>query len=106
MKDQFRLHVDPQKEHSAALSSANQELSVAVIRSDVTAIWCDLLATTSVDPDASFLTVGGDSIFAIHLAARVEERFGIDVTLMTVFECSTIAALAVEIERRLSWPLR
>jgi enterobactin synthetase component F len=50
------------------------------------------------DPDADFFNLGGDSLLAVHLLLRVQERFGFDPGLGALFEHPTIATLAASID--------
>ncbi|MBB3037938.1 non-ribosomal peptide synthetase [Hoyosella altamirensis] len=53
----------------------------------------DVLQVPSVDPDADFFTLGGDSIVAIQLVSRARNA-GLRVTAREVFEHRTAAGLA------------
>lgn len=64
---------------------------------------CQLVADvlgleTLPDPDADFFNLGGDSLLAVHLLLRVQERFGFDPGLGVLFEHPTIATLAAAID--------
>lgn len=50
------------------------------------------------DPDADFFNLGGDSLLAVHLLLRMQERFGFDPGLGVLFEHPTIATLAASID--------
>lgn len=76
-----------------ALQSGNEGL--------LAAIWARLLGLTTVDRDANFFDLGGHSLLAMRLVARIREQFGIDLPVQTVFDRSTVGALAAVIEGRL-----
>jgi amino acid adenylation domain-containing protein len=58
-----------------------------------------LLGLEKVGIDDNFFLLGGHSLTAAQLIARVQDDFGVDLTLRTVFEAPTLAALSSEIER-------
>ncbi|WP_158881412.1 non-ribosomal peptide synthetase [Amycolatopsis anabasis] len=64
---------------------------------DTERVLCDLMAGVlklpAVDPDASFFTLGGDSILSIQLVSRARAA-GIPLSPRQVFEHQTVAALA------------
>lgn len=58
------------------------------------AIFGEILAVPRVGIADHFFEVGGHSLMAIRVLARIRARFGIDLPLRTLFERPTIAALA------------
>jgi acyl carrier protein len=62
----------------------------------------DLLGLDEVGADDGFLDLGGDSLLAIRLLARVNEAFGIDVTAEDFFAEPTVRGLALVVERLLT----
>lgn len=57
-------------------------------------IWKRLLGVDVADADASFFTLGGNSIMAIRLVAMVEKELGVHVAVSELFTHPTIAGLA------------
>lgn len=57
-------------------------------------IWCEVLETERAGLHDSFFDLGGHSLLATRLVLRVNDAFGLDLTLRTIFEHPTIAALA------------
>ncbi len=60
----------------------------------VAACMAELLGVEHVAPDADFLWLGGHSLLATQLASRLRDRLHVRVSLQSVFEAPTPAALA------------
>nr|WP_033438617.1 non-ribosomal peptide synthetase [Saccharothrix sp. NRRL B-16314] len=54
----------------------------------------EVLGLAETGPDDDFFELGGQSLTAIRLAGRMKTEFGVDISLRTVFERRTVAALA------------
>jgi aryl carrier-like protein len=61
-------------------------------------IWIELLQARQVGIHQDFFELGGDSIKATRLAARVRERTGVSVPVGKIFEAPTIAEQAEFVE--------
>ena len=57
-------------------------------------IWSEVLRLPSVEPNANFFAVGGDSLKAMEVIQRVSEELDVDLPLIAFFEEPTIAHLA------------
>ncbi|MCF3142729.1 polyketide synthase [Streptomyces platensis] len=68
-----------------ALTTTEQRLAQA---------WCEVLGTSSVEPDDNFFDVGGDSLSAARLSGLLAERLGISLPVIDVFQFSTLRAMA------------
>ncbi len=61
--------------------------------------WGQCLGLASVDRNANFFELGGDSLIAIGVATSAG-RQGLDITPQDLYEHQTVAALAAELTRR------
>jgi amino acid adenylation domain-containing protein len=64
-------------------------------------IWQDMLGIDQVGVDDHFFDLGGHSLSAVAMLARVHEELGIDLYLGTIFEAASIRALAEVITEEL-----
>jgi phthiocerol/phenolphthiocerol synthesis type-I polyketide synthase E len=57
-------------------------------------IWKDVLAADEIVPTDNFFELGGHSLMGTMVATRIRDRFGVELTLRTLFESPTPQALA------------
>jgi acyl carrier protein len=57
-------------------------------------IWKDILANNEIAPTDNFFDLGGHSLMGIMVATRIRDRFGVELTLRTLFEAPTPQAVA------------
>ena len=60
-------------------------------------IWAQVLGVEKVSMHASFFDLGGHSLLATQVVARVRSSFGIELSLRTMFEASTVSAVATQV---------
>ena len=72
------------------------------IEQQLAKIWSDLLGVDRIEAGANFFRLGGDSILASRLVARVRKEFQVELPLRVLFETPTLAAVtaAIELEMR------
>ncbi|HYH79361.1 MAG TPA: amino acid adenylation domain-containing protein, partial [Longimicrobium sp.] len=58
------------------------------------AIWREVLGADAVGTDEDFFALGGHSLMATRVIARVREAFGVELPLRAFFDAPTVAALA------------
>jgi phthiocerol/phenolphthiocerol synthesis type-I polyketide synthase E len=63
----------------------------------VAAIWREVLGLAKVGVHDSFLELGGDSLLATRLMARLREELGVDLAMDRLFEQPTVAAVAAAV---------
>lgn len=64
----------------------------------ILAVWCELLSRDDVGVDDDFFDLGGQSLAAAQVVARVNDAFTVDLPVTAVFEHPTVAELAVAVE--------
>jgi amino acid adenylation domain-containing protein len=69
------------------------------VETQLCAFWEQLLGVTPIGIHHNFFQIGGDSLHAVQLMARVRDRFAVEIPLRTLFQESTIEKLAEAIER-------
>jgi len=62
-------------------------------------LWGELLKLSNVSIEENFYELGGDSLLATKLLARIQATFNIKLPLRVIFENLTIAAMAKAIEQ-------
>jgi amino acid adenylation domain-containing protein len=67
----------------------------------VTGILGQLLGLESVGVEDNFFMLGGHSLLGTQLIIRLRDTFGIELSLLTVFEAPTVAELAERVEAAL-----
>ncbi|MBK9180800.1 MAG: amino acid adenylation domain-containing protein [Acidimicrobiales bacterium] len=69
------------------------------LEAQLTRVWCDVLRLDQVGLHERFLDVGGDSLTAGRVIARVRDELGLDLPLIDFFDHPTVATQA-ELLRR------
>jgi amino acid adenylation domain-containing protein len=78
-----------------AVSLAGEEGAPAnAVELSVAAIWKEVLGIEHVKRLDNFFDVGGHSLNATQVAARLRDAFGVQIPVRTIFEAPTIAELA------------
>ena len=83
-----------------AVGVAAEETYVAPrnqIEESVAAIWAEILGVSQVGVQSNFFDLGGHSLRAIQVISRLYKAFGIELSLRSLFEAPTVAALAEKI---------
>ncbi|QKW08924.1 non-ribosomal peptide synthetase [Streptomyces sp. NA04227] len=65
----------------------------------VQAIWCEVLGVESCDPQDDFITLGGNSLSGMRIAARINESFDVEIRLRDILDARTISALTDLVSR-------
>ncbi|HSW19283.1 MAG TPA: SDR family NAD(P)-dependent oxidoreductase, partial [Ramlibacter sp.] len=67
------------------------------IEEAVAQVWRELLGVDEVQREDDFFALGGHSLIAVRLFARIRKQFGADLPLSTLFEAPTLATLAAAV---------
>ena len=63
-------------------------------------LWCEVLRVDSVGIHSRFLDLGGDSVLAAQLVARLRRSLSPTLTMADIWDTPTVAAMAERIETR------
>ncbi|HEX5402818.1 MAG TPA: condensation domain-containing protein, partial [Pseudonocardiaceae bacterium] len=75
------------------------EATVTQAEDVIADIWADVLELDRVGRKDNFFDLGGHSLSAIEVQARVQEEFDIDVPLRALFEAPVLSELAAVVEQ-------
>ncbi|ETK21803.1 non-ribosomal peptide synthetase [Pseudomonas sp. FH1] len=67
------------------------------LHSQIAAIWCEQLRVASVAADDHFFLLGGNSITATQVVARLRETLGLELNLRMLFEAPTLEGFAANV---------
>jgi acyl carrier protein len=67
----------------------------------IAGVWAEVLGIESVDPDADFLQLGGNSLHAVRIVGRVEEDLDIVLSVRAVLEGRTVRLMTLHVRRAL-----
>jgi amino acid adenylation domain-containing protein len=84
---------------SANILSGESRAPRTEVERQLIRILTSLLGIEEITLDDDFFMLGGHSLMGAQLLTKVRETFGVEITLMNLFENGTIAAMAAEIER-------
>lgn len=84
-------------EPGAAAAVDLQALAPSEIEARIGAIWADLLGVDDIGLDDDFFALGGHSLMATRIIARIEEQFGARLSLRDLFEGPSIRQLAAKV---------
>lgn len=65
---------------------------------EVSEMWAETLGVQAVGPDDDFFKLGGDSLMATTLVALIEERFGVLLDPVDVFDFSVLSDFMAHLE--------
>jgi len=88
-------------EKTGAQAPANVKRPQSEIERRVSAAWCELFEVEAIDPDAQFFSIGGHSLLAAQLLARLHQQFNLELPLRVVYEHPSISAMARLVESQL-----
>ncbi len=69
----------------------------AEVETAIAAVWRELFGIENISPGDNFFDLGGNSLLALQLVARLRQTFQVELPLRVVFESQTLTALAARI---------
>ncbi|MGV6396002.1 non-ribosomal peptide synthetase [Pseudomonas caspiana] len=72
------------------------------LQAQIAAIWCEQLKVEQVGAEDNFFLLGGNSIAATQVMARLREVLGLELNLRLLFEAPSLGQFAAEIARQRS----
>ncbi|NMX37364.1 non-ribosomal peptide synthetase [Pseudomonas veronii] len=69
----------------------------STLQTQIAAIWCEQLQVATVAADDHFFLLGGNSISATQVVARLRETLGLELNLRLLFEAPTLSAFAADV---------
>jgi amino acid adenylation domain-containing protein len=67
-------------------------------------VWAQVLGEPRIGVRDDFFALGGHSLRAVQIVARLRDALGVELPLPAVFQAPTVEALAVEVERAMGSP--
>ena len=97
--ERVRLWIAPDGHNDSIAPNWPQPAAIAIVEGgsvldDVLAEWREVLGATGVGPDDDFFELGGDSLLAVRLVARLRRRLGQEIATADLFAARTPAGLA------------
>uniref|UniRef100_UPI002B1DEDA1 AMP-binding protein n=1 Tax=Pseudomonas viridiflava TaxID=33069 RepID=UPI002B1DEDA1 len=83
---------------STALQVAQAYPTGSQLLAKVADVWCEQLQREQISVDDHFFLLGGNSIAATQVVAKLREVLGIDLSLRLLFEAPTLGAFVAQIE--------
>ncbi|WP_408597965.1 non-ribosomal peptide synthetase [Pseudomonas sp. PLMAX] len=85
---------------SVVSENATNSESGSELQSLIGQIWCEQLQVQQVAADDHFFLLGGNSIAATQVVARLREQLGLELNLRLLFEAPTLGAFAEAVARQ------
>ncbi|NMX66682.1 non-ribosomal peptide synthetase [Pseudomonas sp. WS 5111] len=76
---------------------ASDEALASGLQQQIAAIWCEQLQVAQVAADDHFFLLGGNSISATQVVARLRETLGLELNLRLLFEAPVLADFAASV---------
>jgi acyl carrier protein len=92
-------HVAPGP-HARSRSGAPDAAPRGATEAVIARLWQEVLGVAELGIDDGFFALGGDSMHALELGARMRDELGIEFSVQDLFEAPTVARLADRVERR------
>jgi acyl carrier protein len=100
--DSAALAAMPPAGQALVEEAGQQKTGRSVLAASLASIWAEEFSVPAVRDDDDFFALGGNSLLALHLLARIEDEFDLTLPLQALFEASTVGELAGLLERSLA----
>lgn len=91
---------EPAKTAESLVSDADVSCSQTTL--EIIELWKDILRKDLVGPDDDFLDLGGDSMKAMMLLTRINQKYAIRLSLRALFDAQTPTEVAQEVDALLA----
>ncbi|GAB4519730.1 MAG: hypothetical protein Tsb0020_38300 [Haliangiales bacterium] len=79
-------------------ATAVRDADVSEVEARLAELWGEVLKLTEVARDSDFIALGGDSLNGVQLLELIDERFGVELDVLDLFEHGTLSEMAAKIE--------
>ena len=83
----------------ADLPGGEQVAPRSTLEQTLAEIWTAVLGVPAVGAEDDFFDLGGNSLVAVQLVARVRSAVGVQVPMRTLFDAPTVAGMAARVEQ-------
>ncbi|MGC0154722.1 amino acid adenylation domain-containing protein, partial [Chromobacterium vaccinii] len=81
-----------------AFAAAPRRLPATPVEQALAELFAETLRLPAIDIDADFFELGGDSLLAMRLAARIRGKLGVKLSIESLFLAPSVAELARQLE--------
>ncbi len=78
---------------------ADDSAQISPAAAEILQMWKEILGIETMSIDDDFLGLGGDSIRAVQFLARLNERFGLSITMRDLFDVPTVRDIVSLVEK-------
>jgi acyl transferase domain-containing protein/thioesterase domain-containing protein len=89
----------------AKAAASHAATSLNPVEAVLAEVWRELLGVEEIAPDDDFFALGGHSLAAVRLFARIRKHYNTDLPLATLFQAPTLGALAALVAQHANIPL-
>lgn len=90
---------EPLADRVAGAAGVSAHADVTSVVNYVQQVWSDVLGVEHIAPDAHFTDLGGDSLYAVEIGARLSKGLGLELPIDLPFVAPTAAATAAYVEK-------
>ncbi|QBF25981.1 amino acid adenylation domain-containing protein [Pseudomonas tructae] len=76
---------------------ADHTVSTSAMQARIARLWCEVLGLEQIAGDEHFFLLGGNSIAATQVCARLSDKLGLELGVRVLFEAPTLAAFSTAV---------